>query len=89
LKNVAERMVVRARSGLEVSDLPREVRDDAAAAEPDHAHMPGSRATTLYDRSVAAPSQSPFVPICNSSLPSCDHFCTTPSALPPIQMLSC
>src|SRR6202020_1788989 len=35
-------------------------------------------------------SQTPLRPICSSScLPSCDHFCTIPSALPPIQILSC
>src|SRR5262249_17513358 len=34
-------------------------------------------------------SQTNFVPICSSSLlPSCDHFCTTPSPLPASQTLS-
>jgi hypothetical protein len=37
----------------------------------------------------SALSQTPLRPIWRSScLPSCDHFCTIPSALPPIQMLS-
>jgi transcriptional regulator with PAS, ATPase and Fis domain len=54
LKNVAERIVVRARGArVDVSDLPRELRNDPAAAAPDRTHLPVAHTDTLYDRIVS------------------------------------